>query len=451
MMSKGDVMGRSLAGVIFACVAAAGFAAAAPEYRQVPAEEVRTRGGIGNAMKKIKAGEEVTVAYLGGSITAMNGWRNKTTDWLKATYPQATFKEVHAAIGGTGSDLGVFRLGRDVLAHRPDLLFVEFATNDGGQAPEQIWRSMEGIVRQTWRQDPRTDIVFTYTITTAFTNDYCKGLCNRSASAMELLADHYGIPSVCFGVRVARLINEGKLIMDAKVIETAVPKESADRDKQIRELLAADTRLLFANDGVHPRDEGHELYKEAIIAGLTAMRDLPPADHGPKLAGAFVADHWEAAKMVPLNGRMLSGNWRQMAADEDRQKSFGNRMGQLWTADQPGSALRFKFKGSVAKVYDLVGPDGGQVVVTVDGKAGGKPAPRFDSYCTYHRIATLGLVSDVDAEAVHEVSVEIHPEQPDRRSVAFRLKDPENELKAPKFQGTRVWMSQLMLLGDLVE
>lgn len=155
--------------------------------------------------------------------------------------------------------------------------------------------------------------------------------------------------------------------------------------------------------------------------------------------------------MVPLNERMLSGNWRQMAADEDRQKSFGNRMGQLWTADQPGSALRFKFKGSVAKVYDLVGPDGGQVVVTVDGKAGGKPVPRFDSYCTYHRIATLGLVSDVDAEAVHEVSVEIHPEQPDRRSVAFRLKDPENELKAPKFQGTRVWMSQLMLLGDLVE
>ncbi len=422
-----------------------------PVYRQVQAEEVRAREGIGNVMKKIRAGQEVTVAYLGGSITAMNGWRNKTTDWLKATYPKASFKEVHAAIGGTGSDLGVFRLGRDVLAYKPDLLFVEFATNDGGQAPEQIWRSMEGIVRQTWKQDPLTDIVFTYTITTAFTNDYAQGLCNRSASAMELLADHYGVPSINFGIRVAQLLKENKLIMDAKVIETAVPKESADRDKQIRERLAADKRLLFANDGVHPRDEGHELYKAAIVAGLTQMKDMPAADHKAKLAQAFVADNWESAKMVPLSEKMLTGNWKRLPADDGKQKAFGNRMGQIWSAEEPGCKLHFKFKGSTAKVYDLLGPDGGQVVVTVDGKTGAKPVPRFDSYCTYHRIATLGVLQDTDMSRVHEVTVEVHPEQPDRQSVAFRLKDPAKELKEPKFQGTRVWMSQLMLLGDLVE
>jgi lysophospholipase L1-like esterase len=426
-------------------------AAEAPVYRQVKAEEIHARDGVGNVMAKIKAGHEITVAYLGGSITAMNGWRNKTTDWLKATYPQAKFKEVHAAIGGTGSDLGVFRLGRDVLAYKPDLLFVEFATNDGSQPPEQIWRSMEGIVRQTWKQDPLTDIVFTYTITTAFTNDYCQGMCNRSASAMELLADHYGIPSINFGIRVAELLKANKLIMDAKVIETAVPKESPDRDKQIREKIAADPRLLFANDGVHPRDEGHELYKAAIIAGFTQMKDLPAADHKAKLAVPFVADNWEAAKMVPLAPNMLSGNWEALPATNDRQKSFGDRMGQLWTADKPGSTLHFKFKGSTAKIYDLLGPDGGQVTITVDGQTGAKPVPRFDSYCTYHRIATLGVYSDNDMTKVHDVTITIHPDQPDRHSVAFRLKDPEKELKEPKFQGTRVWMSQLMLIGDIVQ
>jgi antitoxin (DNA-binding transcriptional repressor) of toxin-antitoxin stability system len=426
-------------------------AAEPPVYRQGQAEEVRARAGIGNVMKKIRAGQEVTVAYLGGSITAMNGWRNKTTDWLKATYPKASFKEVHAAIGGTGSDLGVFRLGRDVLAFKPDLLFVEFATNDGGQTPEQIWRSMEGIVRQTWRQDPQTDIVFTYTITTAFTNDYVNGMCNRSASAMELLADHYGIPSIGFGPRVAQLLKENKLIMDAKVIETAVPKESPDRDKEIRERLAADKRLLFANDGVHPRDEGHELYKASVVNGLTQMRELPPADHQAKLAQAVVADNWEAAKMVPISEKMLAGAWKKLPAEDGKQKAFGSRMGQIWMAEQPGSKLTFRFKGATAKVYDLLGPDGGQVVVTVDGKPGAKPVPRFDSYCTYHRIATLGLLQDTDMGRVHEVTVELHPEQPDRQSVAFRLKDPAQELKEPKFQGTRVWMSQLMLIGDLAE
>lgn len=437
--------------VVLASVCAVSLASESPAFRTVKAEEVRPRDGIGHAMAKIRAGKEVTVAYLGGSITAMQGWRNKTTDWLTATYPNAKFKEVHAAIGGTGSDLGVFRLGRDVLAHKPDLLFVEFATNDGGAAPEQIWRSMEGIVRQTWKQDSATDIVFTYTITTAFTNDYCKGDCNRSASAMELLADHYGIPSINFGPRVAELLNADKLLMDAKVIETAVPKESPDRDRQIREKIAADKRLLFANDGVHPREEGHDLYKAAIIAGLTKMKDLQAADHKAKLARPFVADNWEAAKMVPLTEKMLSGNWRALPADDSKQKAFGGRMGQIWTADQPGSKLHFKFKGSTAKVYDLLGPDGGQVVITVDGRAGAKPVPRFDSYCTYHRIATLGAATDSDLNAVHDVTIEIHPEQPDRTSVAFRLKDPAKELAEPKFQGTRVWLSQLMLLGDLVE
>jgi lysophospholipase L1-like esterase len=439
------------AAAVLAAACVAGAQAEAPAFKTVKAEEVRAREGIGHTMEKIRAGKTVTVAYLGGSITAMQGWRNKTTDYLKATYPGATFKEVHAAIGGTGSDLGVFRLGRDVLAHKPDLLFVEFATNDGGTPPEQIWRSMEGIVRQTWKLDPATDIVFTYTITTAFTADYLKGDCSRAASAMELLADHYGIPSINFGPRVAGLLKADKLMMDAKVIETAVPKESPDRDKQIRERLAADKRLLFANDGVHPRDEGHELYKASIIEGLTRMKDLPAADHKAKLAKPFVADNWEAAKMVPITDNMLSGNWRALPADDGKQKGFGDRMGQIWTADQPGSKLHFKFKGSMAKVYDLLGPDGGQVVITVDGKPGAKPVPRFDSYCTYHRIATLGAVFDGDPGATHEVTIEIHPEQPDRKSVAFRLKDPAKELAEPKFQGTRVWMSQLMLLGDLAD
>lgn len=79
------------------------------------AQEVRVREGIGQTLAKLEAGKPVTVAYLGGSITEMNGWRNMTTDWLRKTWPKAKVTEVHAAIGGTGSDLGVFRLRHDAL------------------------------------------------------------------------------------------------------------------------------------------------------------------------------------------------------------------------------------------------------------------------------------------------------------------------------------------------
>ena len=134
------------------------------------AKEVRDRDGVGNFLEKLNAGKPVTVAYLGGSITEMNGWRNMTTVWLRKANPKANIAEVQAAIGGTGSCLGVFRVGHDALDKNPDLLFVEFATNDSGAKPEEIWRSMEGIVRRTWKQNEETDIIFVYTITATMTN-----------------------------------------------------------------------------------------------------------------------------------------------------------------------------------------------------------------------------------------------------------------------------------------
>lgn len=406
-------------------------ATAEPTYHVVEAELIKPRDGMGNVLAKLESGETVRVAYLGGSITAANGWRVKTTAWLKEKYPDATIEEIHAAIGGTGSDLGVFRLERDALRYKPDLLFVEFAVNDGGASPDRIWKAMEGIVRQTWAANPKTDICFVYTFRVNYEEPLRQGECPQAASAMELLADHYGIPSVNFAKKIVELESDGKL-----TFQSDEPEEG---------------KIHFSKDGVHPLDAGHEIYTEVLADAIQQMaKDSQPVDHKSKLDTPFVKDHWQAAKMVPINSDMLSGNWTALSEDDRLQKSFGKRMGQIYEATEPGSKLTFRFRGASAKLYDLLGPDGGQVIITIDGKPRDKPVPRFDSYCTYHRIATLSLANDVDPEAVHEVTVEIHPEQPDRQPVAFRLKNPEEELKAPKYQGTNVRASQILVLGDLV-
>ena len=125
-------------------------------------------------------------------------------------------------------------------------------------------------------------------------------------------------------------------------------------------------------------------------------------------------------------------------------------MGQIWEADEPGSSLTFKFRGTKAALYDLLGPDCGQVQITVDGKPASKLVPRFDSYCTYHRISTLHLASNLDPNKMHTVTVVIDAEQPDRQPVAFRLKNPEEELKSEKYQGTKIRVGKIMLRGELV-
>jgi len=50
--------------------------------------------------------------------------------YLRKKYPRSSFDFHDAAIGGTDSQLGMFRLERDVLAWNPNLVFLDFTAND---------------------------------------------------------------------------------------------------------------------------------------------------------------------------------------------------------------------------------------------------------------------------------------------------------------------------------
>jgi lysophospholipase L1-like esterase len=400
----------------------------------VPAVPGQKRDGLGNVFAKLEAGKPVKIAYLGGSITAAAGWRVQSREWFARRFPQARVEEIHAAIGGTGSDLGVYRLEQDALRHEPDLLFVEFSVNDGGAAAEDIRRAMEGIVRQTWARRPECDLCFVYTFRVGYEKELRQGLCPPAASVHERVAEAYGIPSVNFALRVVERETAGTLVFQAEK-DAAVPEG----------------RTVFSHDGVHPLDAGHAIYAGMLAEVLEGwIPGAAPVDHGAKLARTLGPDSWEAAKIVPVTEAMLRGSWTRLSREEGLGQRFGNRMDAIWEGREPGDRLSFRFRGRAAALYDLLGPDGGQVTVTVDGKPLPKPVARFDSYCTYHRIATLRLARDLDPDGIHEVTVEIHPEQPDRQPVAFRLKDPETELRGPKYQGTNVRVGGILLLGELV-
>lgn len=408
-----------------------------PVYRQsTDVQVVHARDGIGNFLAKCRAGKPVTVAYFGGSITEMKGWRNLTTDWLRAAYPKAAITEVAASIGGTGSDLGVFRLAKDVLSKAPDLVFVEFAVNDGDKPPRNIWRQMEGIVRQIWRKNPRTDVVFCYTVAGGIFNEYAKGRYNRSASVMEQVAAHYGIPSISLGVPAVELYKKGGLVISRGTFATAVPKQDPEYDRKVKELMAGDTRLLFANDGVHPRPEGHALYLEAVKAAFGAMAAAKPVDHAPRLATPFVPDNWERARVVPVTADVLRGGW---SPDPERPGTF--------LARQPGASLKFTFAGSVLRLRMCYQPDGGILAAKIDGKPIADVVG-FDQYSTYVRGGSVTLYDGADG--VHEVELTLTDREPDRTILARQFKDPKAELAQPKYKGTVFRVSALMLIGDVL-
>lgn len=413
----------------------AAFAFGADELPLAPAVECTPRGGLPNVLAKLATpGAEVRIGYLGGSITAQEGWRPKTLAYFQKTYPNAKVTQINAAIGGTGSDLGVYRLKHDVLDQKPDLLFVEFAVNDGGQPTANIYKWMEGIVRQTWRTYPDCDICFVYTVTDTLIAPLYEGKFPRAASAMEKIAGHYGIPSIHLAMDVARLSKEGKLILKAK-------KPTTDEEK-----AKLGDKMLFAPDGVHPYPEtGHELYLQAILRSLPAIQAASETPGAHELKAPFSADNYENAKMIPIERATLSSGFAKLDANDTLARRFGNRLPSLYRADQAGQTITFRFKGRSVAIYDLLAPDAGQIIVTLDGKA---PVirSRFDAFTTYARLGVLGIASDLP-NAVHTVKLEIHKDQPDKVKILSTRNEKMDDPK--RFDDTAFYPGAILLVGEL--
>jgi len=185
-----------------------------PEYKQQPSDCIfKVRDGIGNVLKKLNAGEKVKIAYIGGSITAAQSWRILSLAWFKKQFPKAEIEEVNATLGGTGSDLGVYRLDREVLPRNPDLIFIEFARNNGGLNEKEVWETMEGMVRKLWKLNPKMDIIFVYSAAQSIQQtDWDNDMMPMHDSAADQVADYYGIPSLNLGYGITKLEREGKAI-----------------------------------------------------------------------------------------------------------------------------------------------------------------------------------------------------------------------------------------------
>ncbi|MBR1764901.1 MAG: SGNH/GDSL hydrolase family protein [Ruminococcus sp.] len=130
-------------------------------------------------IKKAQDGEEVTIAYLGGSITeGISAGSERCYARLSYEYFAETFstgdnvKYVNAGLSGTPSILGNVRLQRDVLDHDPDICFVEFAVNDGTN--EDYQAAYESIIISLLEHDVAVVLLFSVTADDYSAQDYMK-------------------------------------------------------------------------------------------------------------------------------------------------------------------------------------------------------------------------------------------------------------------------------------
>jgi lysophospholipase L1-like esterase len=400
---------------------------------------------LGNFFARLRHGGDVKIVYFGGSITDQSGWRCQTLAHFQNAYPTATVTGVNAAIGGTGSDLGVFRIERDVLVHRPDLVFVEFAVNDAATEPAEIARAMEGIVRKTWRALPQCDICFVYTLTYEQLPDLREGRLFRSAATMEALADHYAIPSIFMGTQVVMLEKTGRMVMsESRLGADRVSGDELDRSAPMP--VNAEGKIVFAPDGVHPyNDTGHRLYTEAVVRSLPTI-DGAGVSSPHTLIAPMMADNLDDAVLLPIEQATMRGPWRTMSTTplmgDVRAKALPNVC-----VGEVGAELTLRFRGGRIGFYDLVGPDGGRLEITVDGQT--THTLRFDPWCYYHRLAVLKAARDLDANAVHTVTIRVLSDAIDKGAILLP-EGMEDFGRRPELYAENRWhVGAIFLCGQL--
>jgi len=231
------------------------------------------------------------------------------------------------------------------------------------------------------------------------------------------------------------MAREGTLMIKASVEEAAKLKG----------------KLVFSNDGVYTSAAANDLYARVIFDGLLKLADgASPKPH--ELRKPFWRQNLERATLAPITEKMLTGSWQKIAP-QTISPGFARHFDDIWFTNTPGavgsrrSALTFKFKGTAASIFDLIGPDTGRARITVDGVDKGV-RERVDLWCYSQRLAALPVADRLE-DKEHTVTVELLPDPPVRTKPieeARRL----GRFNPKDFDGVALRFGWLRIVGELV-
>lgn len=227
---------------------------------------------LANAMKKAEAGENITVAYIGGSITQGSSagdnacYARLVTNWFQDTFTNSQINYVRAGIGATGSYIGVHRVENDVISHNPDIVFVEFSVNDTTENTMRNIRSYDSLLRKIWSSDSAPAVV-------------CIGMTQQNGTTFQnyhyAVAKSYDLPFISYRNAILDVINNGYI-------------QWTD----------------ISDDNIHPNTDGHSVLTQIITHYLQSVNENKDNVSGDEsdFSTPYTTDKFaDAAMLTPLN------------------------------------------------------------------------------------------------------------------------------------------------------
>lgn len=268
---------------------------------------------IKSVIQRAQSGQELTIGFLGGSITQgslatehENTYAYRVYKWWCDTFPQAKFNYVNGGIGGTDSYYGVSRAVTDVLMYQPDFVVVDFSVNDTRN--EMCRETYEGVIRKLLGWNSRPAVMVLNNIY------YDSGV--TAEDIHNSVADYYGVPHVSIRETVYSRMKAGEYTQDE-----------------------------ITPDGLHPNDKGHGLVAAEITNVLAEIaRDMTESASSWTLPSPMTANAYENARRLTI--REISPKLPGFRADTHEKLGHLDHFKNGWTGVNAGDSIIFELEGS---------------------------------------------------------------------------------------------------------
>lgn len=376
------------------------YSSSVPISKTLNAENfIHAYGNLDNALYRIQKEQKATVAFLGGSITNMNGWRNKTMQYLEELFPQTRFTFINAGIPSLGSMPHAFRLQQDVLSKgRIDLMFIESAVNDhvNNTTELQQRRSIEGIIRHAYASNRYMNMIVMAFADEDKIKDYQTGNVPPEVKVHDELSQYYHLPFINLAEETSKRIANKEFTWE------------------------------YDFKSLHPSPFGMEIYFNAIktllrkefIGRTSSQLNAVQLPVPLQKLNYTNADYVPVSSSVNKKDFVLNASWQP---DDGVKTRPGFVNVPMLIGDKPNASFDLEFKGSSVGIAVVSGPDAGKISYSIDGKNG----TELDTYNHYSKSLHLPqyfLLADGLKNQRHSLHIKILKEHnKESKGTALRI------------------------------
>ncbi len=329
--------------------------------------------------------DDVTIAFIGGSITAQEQWITPLRTYFNNKFTGRKVNYVVAGVGGTGSELQTYRVYEDIVKHSPDLVFVDATINDSplGSACANTY---ESVIRQLLNASHQPAI-----ISVAFGSKESldgNNLWPKTFESQKTVNEYYGVATINVHGYVAEKIDNGEL---------AWKNDGSGK-------------IAVTNDNVHPNAQGGAIYAEYITKMLDndwntyikrANQNKEPHNKG--------SDNYMESRMISWREAEFTGDWT-----EGTNTSWLFHDGSAETSTD-GSSVTLEFFGKSIAIYNNGGKNGMDIAYDLDNGAKTGTVSSFKNSWDWNQAGATSAIT-ADEEGVH--------------TITFTARDPQTEAPA---------------------